>query len=206
MLGVDGSALNSTLYSDRIWYDVLTHELGHALGLVYPKNNGRFLLNTDYPETQKIYNTMGQKNFNQILLSKDGNHWSQYSFKNTDDVIYPGCKGDVMLPVVNMTNLERITLLSIKGLVDYGYEEVAPNTWEGTPLPVYSGGLFFGQQEQYRTSTTDTIVNIECGHNKIPIPLKITLGTVCMTDSQNCVFVSNHQTSTDLQGTGISYR
>jgi hypothetical protein len=207
LLGFDSTTLTSTVYTDDVFYTAITHELGHALGLVYAKSADlEYMLETDYPEAQKVYNTITQVKHTKIKLS--GAHWSSWGWRVQEPpgsgnyVYYPQIGNEIMLPSLDKDM--RITQLSIKALVDYGYEEVTPGAAEGTAIVVNPFTQGLGQQQEVNTANSASTV-LKCGCGILPSRVPATLGTVCFTDSNNCVFVSNHQTSTDLQDTDIYY-
>lgn len=133
------------------------HQLGHVLGIgVYwqPKYIGesginshpRFrpaLLGTKFSNAIRAYNKLfGFKNLRKYIPLEygDSNHFAntRHSKQTNGPFAYhhPPISNDIMTPPIweqygTIDISKNITLLSIKALVDLGYEEVNPNSSEG---------------------------------------------------------------------------
>ena len=159
------------------WANILTHELGHALGIgVYWQSNyfgavppANFFLSTGaYRAAGTAYNSMiqlsdGRPNYlgqfvvpqpppeNKIYrydnikrpkipveagggAGTQGSHWEDdyrsSGAAGSNGITYPSFREEIMIGTYNSPNL-RITDLSIKVLVDFGYVEKNPGTNEG---------------------------------------------------------------------------
>jgi hypothetical protein len=141
-------------YTPAEWVDVLTHELGHGLGIgifwipelqtsgsVPPSNHflsGSAYLNCRSGYRQVINNAVG---YNKIPLEDFGSsgtaggHWEN-SFRSadypySDNVLYPGLINELMIGYINEGGNMRISPISIGALKDFGYEELNPGNHEG---------------------------------------------------------------------------
>lgn len=170
-LGINIAYLND--YTDANWIDILTHELGHALGIgifwdpffqpygaVPPVNN--FLSGASYPLAQAAYNTLLSNNtLNRISLEDTGGagttsgHWND-TLKIDSGIRYPGFANELMIGYFNTTVKPLISQLSIDALVNFGYVEKSPGTNEGTPTLVNTA---------FKASSL-TGVRLTCGANK----------------------------------------
>jgi len=141
----------ANIYSQQDWEDILTHELGHALGIgvfwhpslasdgaVPP--SGHFLDGNSYLNCKDAYRsiTNNGQNYTKIPLEDvggdgtAGGHWEN-SFRSTSypdggGLSYPGFQNELMIGYI-ASNL-KISRLSIGALVDFGYEEVNPGNSE----------------------------------------------------------------------------
>jgi hypothetical protein len=69
-----------------------------------------------------------------IPLSFDDGHWpEEYRFPLGGEQSYYGFSNELMVPSTFAGKISKISLLSIKTLVDFGYEEVSPGSSEGIP-------------------------------------------------------------------------
>lgn len=134
------------------WIDAMTHELGHALGIgtfwdssdwagaVDPTNH--FLNGTTYSFGQGAYNTITGLSRSLIPLedaggdgTKDG-HWED-NFRPSSatgglGVSYPGVTNELMIGTINRNGMV-LSKLTIKSLVDFGWEEINVDQSEGNP-------------------------------------------------------------------------
>lgn len=146
-------------YTPTDWANIMTHELGHALGIgiywdpyfelygaVPPTNN--FLSSTAYPSAGGAYNSILGSNRPQIALESDGSagtqsaHWEN-SFRSSaapgsNGFNYPGLQNELMVGFYSPSTNFVISNLSIKMLVDFGYMEKNPGANEGVPILVNS--------------------------------------------------------------------
>jgi hypothetical protein len=154
----------NTYYQDIFnasdWLNILTHELGHALGIgifwdsslqgagaVPPANF--FLNGTAYTNAQSAYNNLLSDNtLNKIALEDAGGvgtssaHWEK-DFRSSDGKNYPGFTNELMIGYYAAGLNSVVSPLSIKTLVDFGYEEVTVGAYEGIPtlVPAGSGSI-----------------------------------------------------------------
>jgi len=140
------------MFDDCDWVNILTHELGHALGIgvywdnffesqgaVVPINN--FLSGSAYQNSQIAYNQIANLNRNFVPLEDSGgegtvgSHWEMdYRTKNSEG--YPGFEDELMIGYYSEGSNFVISSLSIKVLVDFGYVENYPGINEGIPFLV----------------------------------------------------------------------
>jgi hypothetical protein len=138
-------------YNGTQWTEIITHELGHALGIgafwnnigsfnqVVPINN--FLDGNSYSKSQQAYNGITGLVRQKIPLERSGTvgtadgHWeNQYrsaSSAGSLGVGYPGLSNELMIGYYSPSQV--ISSLSVNALVDFGYIEINPGTNEGTP-------------------------------------------------------------------------
>ena len=179
-------------YTDKDWINIITHELGHALGIgifwdsdyfpgaTSPANF--FLSGNTYTNAQAAYNSITNLVRTRIPLENTGGggtasgHWDD-SFRRATaagslGLTYPGFRNEIMVgyfaPNVNFV----ISRLTIKTLIDFGWEEISPNASEGNPGLVLSDSVGF---------TSETGIVHKCGsaRNKVAPPQQI--GTVGLT-------------------------
>jgi len=137
--------------TENNWIDAITHELGHALGIGLYWNADSvagatspvdfFLDGTVYTLGQAAYNAITSQTRSKMPLENTGSsgtasaHWED-SFRPASaagslGVSYPGLSNELMVGyIVNNMVMSRLTL---KTLVDFGYEEINPGTSEGNP-------------------------------------------------------------------------
>lgn len=129
---------NNPLYnlSDEDWIGVMTHELGHALGIGTHWSTifDYWLDGTKYVSSRQAYNTIigdVSNNRNKIPLEDIGGegtasaHWEDAtrlaSYPNSDGYSYPGCSFDIMVGSITPGNPKQISNLSLQYLNDIGY-------------------------------------------------------------------------------------
>ena len=137
--------------TENNWIDAITHELGHALGIglywnadVVPGATSPvnfFLDGTVYTLGQAAYNAITSQTRSKMPLENTGGdgtasaHWED-SFRPASaagslGVSYPGLSNELMVGyIIDNMVMSRLTL---KTLVDFGYEEINPGTSEGNP-------------------------------------------------------------------------
>lgn len=142
------------------WVNVLTHELGHALGIgiywnsalqplgaVPPSND--FLDGTAYTEAQSAYNAITESLRTKIPLESSGGagtqsaHWED-NYRNNSapgsgGVDHYGLTNELMNGSYAPGSTIILSDVSIKCLVDFGYQEVNPGSNEGVPTIDSSG-------------------------------------------------------------------
>ena len=146
----------STL-SANDWANVMTHELGHALGIgIYwnsqfqtqgaiPPSNF-FLSSIAYPHAGAAYNSILGSNRPKIALETEGGggtasaHWENSyrssSAAGSEGFNYPGLQNELMVGFYSPSTTFVISNLSIRTLVDFGYRERNPGANEGNPTLV----------------------------------------------------------------------
>jgi hypothetical protein len=144
-------------YSATDWINVLTHELGHALGIgIYwnfdiPPDNippaDNFLDGTIHPISQSAYNSIIGVSRVKVPLESSGSigtvnaHWDdgarEASAAGSLGVLYPGLgtgvNNEIMVGYLYPGRTYIISQLSIDTLVALGYREVNPGKNEGVP-------------------------------------------------------------------------
>jgi hypothetical protein len=141
-------------FSSNDWINIITHELGHALGIgifwqVELQPYGAvppvdfFLNGSVYTNTQQGYNIVSEFSRIKVPLENIGStgtasaHWENdyrpASAQGSGGVDYVGVTDELMVGTIGPNNRRVISVLSINNLLDYGYEEVNPGTSEGTP-------------------------------------------------------------------------
>jgi hypothetical protein len=140
-------------YEAADWIAILTHELGHGLGIgglwgtdfeslgaVVPVN---FFLDGVYSNAQQGYNEITGSTFTKMPLEDAGGggtasaHWELEYRPGTalgaNGVAYPGVTNELMIGYYTKGMALKISKLSIGVLKDFGYEEVTPGANEGNP-------------------------------------------------------------------------
>jgi len=147
------------------WVTALTHELGHTLGIGQYWNsyyNGTppvnsFLNGAVYTNAQAAYNSITVLGPSGVPVSRTkypveneggsgsiSSHWeNNFRSDSAPSIItYPGLTDELMISTYPMgvpTSARRvISLLSIKQLVDFGWEERNPGASEGNPIFISS--------------------------------------------------------------------
>jgi hypothetical protein len=153
-------------YSSQTWLDVISHELGHALGIGFlwrstwsntPAANF-FINGSFYTNTQRAFNLATSKSqwypiggYNKTPLVRSGGdgtasgHWENEfrpSSISGDGLSYPGLSNELMIGYVGGTVISRIT---IEVLVDFGFQEVNPGLSE-SGLILNNTPIFFIQE------------------------------------------------------------
>jgi hypothetical protein len=150
------------ILSEQEWVDVLTHELGHGLGIgqfwssgyssygAVPPSNF-FLSGSSYTSCRDGYKKLINNgiNYSLIPLEDQGssgtasahfeNTFRSSSYPNGGGLSYPGLQNELMLGSLVDGGIMRISALSIGVLIDFGYEEVNPGNNEGH-IHLNSGG------------------------------------------------------------------
>jgi hypothetical protein len=137
--------------SENQWIDAMTHELGHALGIgtfwdstwagaVDPIDH--FLNGTTYSIGQSAYNAITGLSRSLIPLEDAGSvgttdgHWEDNfrpsSAAGSLGVSYPGVTNELMIGEINRNGMV-LSKLTIKSLVDFGWEEINVDQSEGNP-------------------------------------------------------------------------
>lgn len=154
------SPLRPNGYNSTDWANILTHELGHGLGIgIYwqldpygylgavPPSN--FFLSTGaYQSAGNAYSSILGSVKPKIAVENAGgagtidNHWEN-SFRSSTapgaaGFSYPGLQNELMIGFYSPSTNFVISDLSIKILVDFGYSEKTPGANEGTPILVNS--------------------------------------------------------------------
>jgi hypothetical protein len=147
------------IFSPTDWVNLMTHELGHALGIglfwdtffqpegaVPPANF--FLDGSAYTNAQTAYNNITGNTRVKIPLENTGGsgtasgHWEDNfrpaSATGSLGVSYPGLSNELMVGYYFAGLNSVLSRLSIKTLVDFNYQEVNPGTSEGNPATVNS--------------------------------------------------------------------
>jgi hypothetical protein len=148
-----------SMFSPTDWVNLLTHELGHALGIgiywdssfqpfgaVPPANF--FLDGTAYTHAQSAYNSIVGSSRVKIPLENTGSsgtasgHWDNdfrpSSATGSLGVSYPGLSNELMVGYYSAGLNSILSQLSIQALVDFNYQEVSPGASEGSPTLVSS--------------------------------------------------------------------
>jgi len=175
-----------TQFSAADWLNIITHELGHALGIgifwqkelepygaVPPVDS--FLDGTVYTGTQTAYNTVSQSTRNKTPLEDSGGagtisaHWENNfrpsSAAGSNGVSYAGVVDELMVGSIAPGNRRIISALSIQNLLDYGYQEVNPGSSEGLPtlqqsITVQSQGIKLNCCEHHNHLSMEKLGNI----------------------------------------------
>jgi hypothetical protein len=158
-------------FTDSDWINVITHELGHALGIgiYWDLYNNYWIDGTKYTNASAAYNyIIGDLDNNRTLvpledaggIGTQSSHWENNdrldSYPNSDGYNYPGCSFDIMIGFFTVGNPKPISNLSKDFLIDIGYES--------TGFPVESLPLL---QSQIQTKETNSItINNMCGTSK----------------------------------------
>jgi hypothetical protein len=129
-------------YSPENWIDILTHELGHGLGigvywgLMNIKPINHFLDGLIYSASQTAYNSIVGASYNKIPLEIEGDSGTENShWENNFRDGYPGLLNEMMIGYYDpMIGPYKISSLSIKHLAECGYTEINPGTSEGVPI------------------------------------------------------------------------
>jgi hypothetical protein len=159
-INLDGVKMNSksfsliintkyaNVYNATQWTEILSHELGHALGIgpfwsdignfnqVIPIND--LLDGNAYSNSQEAYNTITGLNIQKIPLEISGEkgtagvHWEN-NYRLSDGVGYTALSNELMTGYYDKEVRQVLSRLSLKALVDFGYVEINPETSEGTP-------------------------------------------------------------------------
>lgn len=173
-------------FSPEDWINVLTHELGHALGIgvfwdpdivgitggVAPEND--FLSGVAYVNAQQSYNLITSLLRQKMPLEGTGgagtqsSHWeNDYRPSTSPGSLgfgYYGFSNELMIGYYAPGSNAILSRLSISTLVDFGYEERNPGQSEGTPSTVSGVGAM----------NTEGMLKLDCGCKKrMPIIKKL---------------------------------
>jgi hypothetical protein len=149
----------ATIFNPTDWANIMTHELGHALGIgIYwgsffqpggavPPSDF-FLSSTAYPSAGGAYNSILGSTRPKISLENEGgggtasSHWENNfrpsSAAGSEGFNYPGLQNELMVGFYSASTNFVISSLSIKTLVDFGYFEKNVGANEGAPTLVNS--------------------------------------------------------------------
>ncbi len=181
-LGINTYFLNQ--FNSEDWVNIITHELGHALGIgiywdsslqiegaVPPVNF--FLNGQSYAETKNAYNSIIGLSRSKIPLEDTGGqgtasgHWENSyrseSYPGAEGLNYPGLHNELMVGWYSSGLNFVLSQLSIKCLVDFGYEETNIGSQEDSPQIVSNLNLL--KMQNFK--------KLNCGNRKI-IPKKLT--------------------------------
>lgn len=137
----------------RDWWinNVITHELGHALGIgVYWSYTAlghppvdSLLDGSFYIRTQTAYNAVAGVLESSIPVENEGGggtiskHWEDNFRPKSAPLVggYPGLRDELMIGTAGVDGSRRVlSVLSINHLIDLTYQEVNPGANEGLPL------------------------------------------------------------------------
>jgi hypothetical protein len=144
----DGSLLNAVSFDLQVnvfyaseltqqeWYDVMTHELGHGLGIgIFWSASSFFLPGASYPSVQSSYNRITSLERTKTPLETSGGsgtasaHWEN-DFRTSEGIGYYGVVDELMVGALVPGGMV-LSDLSLGALKDFGYE-VYPGR-EGAP-------------------------------------------------------------------------
>jgi hypothetical protein len=149
----------ANIFNATDWANIMTHELGHALGIgiywgTFYQAGGAvpptdfFLSSTAYPSAGGAYNSILGSTRPKISLENEGGggtasaHWENNfrssSAAGSEGFNYPGLQNELMVGFYSPSTNFVISSLSIKTLVDFGYFEKNVGVNEGTPTLVNS--------------------------------------------------------------------
>lgn len=172
-LGINHQLAKS--YTDASAKAIILHELGHGLGIGifwrdFWEYNAPPLIQhaldaSYYPNTKTAYEKInGSSTLIPVRVgggagTEDG-HWSQFE-RTINGIKYKPVTNDIMISST-ATNLV-ITPMSIKALVDFGYEEVNPGSSES---PISTSALLSSLSSVSNSSFTGSGVALSalCGH------------------------------------------
>lgn len=138
-------------FSNSDWINIFTHELGHALGIgiywdpffqplgaVPPSNY--FLDGNAYTNCQNAYNLSSGLTRIKVPLEDTGGdgtaggHWEDNhrlsSAAGSGGVDYAGLYNELMVGTIAVGQSRVLSQVTIKALVDFGYEEINPGSEE----------------------------------------------------------------------------
>lgn len=173
-------------FSPADWVNIITHELGHALGIgifwnsffsssgsIPPSND--FLNGLAYSNAQSAYNSIVSLSRTKIPLEASGGsgtssaHWENNyrtaGSAGAGGLDHYGIMDELMIGFYAAGMNLKISNLSIKCLVDFGYEEISPGNSEGTVS--VDNGMSFTKLNNLQK------LNCECEKNKA-----IKIGTI----------------------------
>jgi len=170
-------------YTQQDWVNILTHELGHALGIgiywspslssagaIPPAN---FFLSGDaYKGCRNAYSSIISSSRPLIPLEQSGGsgtssaHWENdyrsSSFTGANGQDYPGLQNEIMVGFYSKNINFVISNLSLSSLIDFGYQEKNPGANEGIPTLIINNSLLPTNLD-IETSSGDIIkYNCDC--------------------------------------------
>lgn len=144
----DGTLLNAVSFDLQVnrfyaseltqeeWNDVMTHEMGHGLGIgIFWTASSFFLSGSSYPSVQTAYNSISSSDRNKTPVESSGGsgtasaHWED-DYRMSSGVPYYGVADELMVGALVPGGMV-LSDLSIGALKDFGYEAYASQ--EGTP-------------------------------------------------------------------------
>ena len=157
------------VYNRDNWIDILTHELGHALGLgtfwglsgspTFERDTvNSFISQSVFPETQAAYNSITSTVRSKVTIESQGSsgsinsHWENNfrpaSAAGSLGVSYPGLTNELMKSTIGAGEAKLVlSMLTIKNLVDMGWMEVNPGLSEGVPTLATTSAFRFTDDE-----------------------------------------------------------
>lgn len=144
----DGTLLNAVSFDLQVnrfyateltqdeWNDVMTHEMGHGLGIgIFWTASSFFLSGSSYPSVQNAYNSISLLDRNKTPLESSGGsgtasaHWED-DYRLSEGVPYYGVADELMVGALVPGGMV-LSDLSIGALKDFAYETYPSQ--EGTP-------------------------------------------------------------------------
>lgn len=144
----DGTLLNAVSFDLQVnlfygsmltseeWNDVMTHEMGHGLGIgIFWTAASFFLSGSSYPAVQSAYNSISTLDRDKTPLESSGGggtasaHWED-DFRTSSGVSYYGVSDELMVGALVPGGMV-LSDLSLGALKDFGYETFS--SLEGKP-------------------------------------------------------------------------
>lgn len=160
----DGSLLNAVSFDIQVnvfyasqltadeWNDVMTHEMGHGLGIgIFWSASSFFLNEIQYPNVQASYNSITSLKRNKTPLEASGGggtasaHWED-DLRVSDGLDYYGVANELMVGALVSGGMV-LSDLSLGSLKDFGYETYKSS--EGSPRLATSTG-FMAQEKSLK--------------------------------------------------------
>ena len=192
-----------SIYNSADWVNILTHELGHALGIgiywgsvfqptgsIPPEDS--FLLGSGYPTAQDGYNAIVEdSSLTKVPLETSGGsgtssaHWDDNlrpsSAAGSLGKNYPGLTDELMVGFYNQGMTMILSQLSIGTLLDFGYQEVTPGSSEGIPTTAsLTAPIMFSTAQGSLSSEETKTIKFNCCHNHDEM---ICAGTIVLSPS-----------------------
>lgn len=152
----DGALLNAVSFDLQVnrfyesvltpqeWEDVMTHEMGHGLGIgIFWTASSFFLDSSSYPSTQAAYNSITSLDRAKTPLETSGGsgtasaHWEN-NYRTSDGAGYYGVVDELMVGAIVSGGMV-LSDLSLGALKDFGYD-IYPGR-EGVPSLATSTGM-----------------------------------------------------------------